>query len=390
VSNLHCPDLTIYDNNLARAVASPNPIGTPITVIGSPQSLTASATGGSGTYSLPYALWTLEGFDPTLAANAPQSLIKTYSFSDTGGSSTQLSSTDLQSAALPTFYWLQSSNGVINSLPNLPSIDNVALVTGTTSTVVTASMLRNDNEELAKDYATAGYSVDGPNATAFTAKLGAAQYGQYHAVGVTPSYSKGTVVALPATAGFLPLITGTMPLSSAGAVGMTQLVSGGIIVNDDAGMPDATYTIPPVNNVSDGCALAATYKEFLNLKAGQLINYATADAPDSFQPPPTQPSVTIPSYHFNDYFMFRPSGPNSIWVAISNLSWSWTEVMTLKGDGRDLGPSLLGGESYNYGTVSFSPQPTTSVVVANTSSALPIWTGQDMGVIPACAKLPNT
>jgi len=335
---------------------TPNPV--PTTVIGKHIKLKAQ-TIGTGTLNSPVWWGNSQTPDPTSA-------IKAYALSTPAAARTLLSSTDLSAASL-NFYWLQAGGGAVNlTYADNPSGSTYAL--------------------------NAFYLIEGPTFGSMDARTNPVQVGPYHA-GQGPQLSVGTVISLPTSGGIYwvhPTYTykATAPKDFDGYISITQILQSNYSQVPNP-LSTATPPAPPPSTGTaywlDACPLYTVLTNGdsgitrnLYVAKGAQVTYDTVDAPTNGLLTTTLNSQTQKD-NFIDYFMYRPSGAESIWVSFGKLTWFWSGTATRTGD-----PHVNGG----WVLATPTPTPMPSIVHGTVEQGeLPSW--PNVYEPGACAPLPS-
>lgn len=282
-----CPELEIVDLVKDSVVSAPKPRQD--TFIGRPMKLRMRQKAGTGTgqYTVIGSRWILFG---------DQAMVKSYDI--TTGTLTPLTGGDDLTSI--SYYYVISNNS------------------GEYPIVAEATLRRNDGA-ISVPRTTARYRAAGPSNIAMTTKT--------TTDGTTVGWWNPNVLALKfgdeaiAKVGIIFSFLATMPSGDNGYLSATQLVN---TAGDYVLAPGASPPLPqpPYNSNGtywlDSCPLygpAAPASMF-----GPTI-WAGIDSP--YQRLTSQLSVMSRSDAFKMFFMYRPSGPQSIWVPLGNVSWHW-------------------------------------------------------------------
>jgi hypothetical protein len=342
-----CPEAEIVDTLRANLVVS-SPASAQTTVIGRAVRLRVrrKAGTGTGTYTLTGGSWNGQG-----------SVVRNYDLQT--GQVTPLTPADLQDTLLGV-YWTTAS----------ASSGNV---------VQAAAMLLRDDGVRSQPRAKATFVAKAPTSVRLLAATQTVRVGVYDAPG-NIALSLGTQISRPSSSGMVFTFTATAPSEDQGGLAaMTQLIrTQSQYTRNPNGDPNAPI-FPSTNGAFwlDACPLypgvGFANGTFVQADAHGKLKYQADDAPASLLTPNF--NAVSRTDAFQAYFMYRPSGPESIWVPLGVLPWGWggTATRTITNpDTQNLwtGPT---GPSQSAGPSSLSasfPQWTTTLPGAQ-CSALP-------------------
>jgi hypothetical protein len=300
-----CPKIEIRDRTRSDTVVSEPSSNPPTqsTLIGKHMKLRVSAD--TTTYQLIYANWGLGFSDPA-------DLVKSYAL-ETGQLTAlnSLNGLDDPNGLTISYYYVVARNGYrINAEAKLT--------------------LRNNPDRVFYPEAGAKYDAKGPSVPTLVDPTMPVQVGLFDARGDT-ALSLGTTLSRPNSSGIHLIFTATAaPNDTNGYVAATQLIQVATdYVRNPAGNPNAVI-VPSTNGAYflDACSLyrgTPVGKNFVQAQGGNYT-YEADDAPASYLTEDFN-SVTRRD-DFKTFFMFRPSGSESIWVPIYLVPWSWGGTAT--------------------------------------------------------------
>jgi len=211
--------------------------------------------------------------------------VSDYAQSSSRATRTDLAAGDLDSATVD-YYYIAGGNRQVSVS---------ATVNGT---ALTASM---------------NYGVLAPTGVAMTSATGAVAVGNPGFPGSGLEFHYGT----NATPGIEWTLTCTAPAGGAGEIAGTQLVSG-----------DRTRTLTAGGTVetrSSGGAWqldnTVPYDTAVAIAAGASATWTSSDSPGT--PLTATWTRKTVDQDFRIYFMYKPSGADSIWVTLMRLGWDW-------------------------------------------------------------------
>lgn len=228
----------------------------------------------------------------------------------------------------------------------------------------------------------APYNIIGPSNISMTVQESSVQDSFWNLCCI--AMSLGTTLNLPSSAGIQFNFSATAPPGSDGNgyFAASQQVS----ENDSqVATPNFTPTPPPLDNNGtnvywrDGCALMTTQSDGsdgharnLYVAGAQPVTYITVDAPE-----PAFLSDALNQFTANEafktWFMYRPTGVNSIWVPLGEVRWHWQATANRTGPGVWASPSS-----------EVTPAP----IVDQPATHFPSWPDKFLG--PTCAPVPNS
>jgi hypothetical protein len=227
--------------------------------------------------------------------------------------------------------------------------------------------------------ATASYRAAGPSTVSLK--------GTMTAEGTTVGYWEPNILGLKlgdnmsdATAGIIFSFTATLPAGDNGYLAATQLVN---TVGDRTLAPNATPPFPdaPYNTNGDywldSCSLYGTPQRGPNM-FGPTVWF---DVDRPMQRLTSQLAMVSRADQFKIFMMYRPSGPQSIWVPLGNLAWRWNGKSIRTNLNSD---DILLREGWT------NPNPAASSVDAGQlSPVFPTWTAAIPYPQSACTPLPS-
>ena len=180
------------------------------------------------------------------------------------------------------------------------------------------------NVDGAPQSASVSFNVLAPTAVSFTGEQCATKLGPHFL------YPLG-VNAYDAATGHFGIqwnATCTAPAGGAGEIAITQLITRNF-TRTRAGV--AEHITSPAQVLDDG--LGIQYSGPQPIAAGAsatLSGNAYSDSPGSGQ---LTADITVINCNdqFIDFFMYKPSKPNAIWVTLSRMTWSWSGAATKAG-----------------------------------------------------------
>jgi hypothetical protein len=259
-------------------------------------------------------------------------------------------------AATIQFYWISGNNATAAPFPVTQDVTRGSPVV-----------------EEANPSSSVSYIVHTPGSPEPLATYQPTQYGPYK-TGVT-ALSSGTLLSPPSSLGLILNFLATSPAAITGYSGGGYFSASQVIVSLTGPHPSP----PPVPPAADGCPVFTTMysggtyvngpvKEFW---PGTNVTINAVDAPDTTAEPNDNSSFTYAT-GFLDYFIYRPTGKNAIWVTISTLGWSYGGTLTANGSGVVTASALINSSS--------------STPLA-TATALPYWTS--INGTSQCPTLPT-
>lgn len=280
--------------------------------------------GGTGTYTVKSTTWT-----------NPENVESSYTLGATPVPLPQDTGTTMQ------FYWDAGNNTLLNTFS------------------VTQDVTRSVEEALPTSSLT--YLVLTPNAPSEPANYQPTQYGLYKP-GVPTNYlSSGTELSPPGSLGIEIAFTATAPPAITGYKGGGYFTASQIITSIAGPHTTPAPSVP----AADACPLFTSqysgggYGPGPPLKAyaaGAVVQVSAIDAPGTSLIPTDGSSFTI-STGFVDYFIFRPTGANAVWVSLGTLSWSFGGTLTTS----------------SSGVVTMTNPINSSSSSASSSTAQPVW-----------------
>ncbi len=222
----------------------------------------------------------------------PGQTVKSYTQSIGAATKTDLSVADLQAVDVD-FYWIAGGN------------QNVQVAATVAGAVLTASVQ---------------FNVLAPTGVSFTGEQSETTLGPHFLwpLGLN-AYNAAT-----GHFGVQWNASCTAPAGGKGQIAITQLITRNFTTTI-AGV--AQHMISPAQVLDDG--LGIQYSGPQPIAAGAaatLTGNSYADSPSAR----ILPGMTVLncSDQFTDFFMYKPSTPNSIWVTLSRLTWSWNGAAT--------------------------------------------------------------
>jgi hypothetical protein len=346
-----CPEIEIVDLIKGPDVVVSAPQPRQDTYVGRPMRLRMrqkAGTGGSRTYTMIAGSWILYGDQ--------QSVVKSYDI--TSGTLTPLTAPeDLNTMA---WYYVISNN------------------TGEYPILAEATLESADGASFGPR-ATASYRAAGPSNVTLTGKM--------TPEGPTVGYWKPNILGLKLgdavsdpTAGIIFSFAAALPAGDNGYLSATQLVN---TFGDRTVAPGATPPLPtPPYNTNgsywlDSCPLYGPPERGPNM-FGPTV-WLGIDAP--MQPLTSQLAMVSRSDEFKIFMMYRPSGPQSIWVPLGNLAWRWNGKTIRTSSNSD---DILLREGWT------KPSPAASSADSGQlSSEFPTWTARIPYDQTQCAVLPT-
>jgi hypothetical protein len=280
-----CPELEIVDLVKDSVVSAPKPRQD--TFIGRPMKLRVRHKAGTGTgqYTLVDGMWTLYG-----------QVVKSYDIST--GVLTPLTGPDANNSL--SYYYVVSNN--TSEYP-----------------IQVEAVLQRSDGALSSPRTSARYRAAGPS----TIRMVTTPNPEGPSVG----WWNPNILALkygnefPAPVGIIFSFSAVMPNGDNGYLAATQLVN---TVGAYTVAPGATPPLPePPYNTNgtywlDSCPLYGPASQ--SMMFGPTV-WADADSP--YAALTSQLATVSRSDAFRMFFMYRPSGSESIWVPLGNLSWRW-------------------------------------------------------------------
>lgn len=259
----------------------------------------------------------------------PGQRIKNYTQSASAGTRTNLSAADLQSANI-NFYWIAGGNQLIQ-------------VSATVKGVRVSASVR--------------YNVLAPSGLSMTSTTGTVAVSNpgFPRAGLEIHFGSTTVPGITWT------FTATAPAGGGGQIAGTQLINvlrtqttnGGVLQRFSSGGAFVLdNTVPYVPGVPISASSAATW--------------TSSDSPGTPLTPAFNQSTANDAFRM--YFMYKPTGADSIWVTIGRLDWHWA------GQTIRTGPPAANAWQPPTG-VSNSTNPSGSA-----STELPVWTANFTGI----------
>lgn len=351
-----CPEIQVINSVTQVILSSPAP--TPMSVIGkrNPLAVVWASGSGTGTYNLSNPSWNIHG-----------EIVGGYDFAD---GATPIPANPTPSSSTIAFYWIEGNDWKVH---------------------VAATLVRQDGLEQAAPTADAYFHVEAPAFTLMKADTTAVQVGQYVQTQGDVELSFGTVLNLPTSAGIQALATDTYKASAPtdydGYISATQLVQSNTTESPNPQSSESPPP-PPQNTGSqywlDTCNLFTTEpngdpgtNRNLYIGAAQPVVYETVDAPNEGLLGQSLDSQ-IENDSFIDDFMWRPTGPDAIWVGFGQLTWFWSGTASRTGN-----PNVNGG--WVLATSSNSSSPVVGTHEAGTMPSWPHVYNPDSGT---CAPLP--
>lgn len=270
-----CPALQIIDRKTGAVVS-----GTTITrIVGQKIELAVQAQPAA---TLSNIQWTVGG-----------TTVKTYTQSVASATKTVLAASDLQTANLD-FYWIAGGNTTVSVTATSPGCSLSANVS---------------------------VHVLAPTGVSFTGEQCPTILGPHflYALGVN-AYNAAT-----AHFGIQWNATCTAPAGGAGAIAITQLITRNFTRTRGG---TAEHITSPAQVLDDGLGIQYSGSQPINDgAAATLSGNSYSDSPGSGQ---LTPDITVVncSDQFTDFFMYQPTGGDSIWVTLSRLTWSWSGTAT--------------------------------------------------------------
>lgn len=342
-----CPEVEIVDTLRANAVVSaPAPVQT--TVIGKAVRLRVRHKAGTGTgqYTLQAGSWNGEG-----------SVVKKYDLSS--GVLTSLTTADLQDTLL-SLYWTTAS-------------DNKGNV------VKAAGLLLRDDGVRSQPRAQTTVVAKAPTSIRLSATTQPVRVGTY--VSGTIALSLGSLLSRPTSSGIAFTFTATEPSQDQGGyVAATQLVrSESQYTRNPNGDPTAGM-FPSTGGTFwlDACPLypgvGFANGTFVQADGHGKFKYQADDAPGTILS--RDFNAVTRTDAFQSFFMYRPSGAESIWVPLGVLPWGWGGTATRTIANPDVGNSWTGPTNASQ-----------SVGSSSLAAPFPTWTLTLPG--PGCSALPT-
>lgn len=254
------------------------------------------------------------------------------------------------------FYWYAGSNTTLNTFS------------------VTQDVTSSVEEALPTSNLT--YLVLTPSAPSEPATYQSTQYGPYVPGNQTNYLSSGTLLSPPGSLGIQIAFTAKAPPAITGYKGGGYFTASQIISSLVGPHSSPSPSVP----AADGCPLfttqysGGTFGPGPALKAyaaGAVAQVTALDAPATIQKPTNGNSFTT-STGFVDYFIFRPTGTNAIWVSLGTLSWSFGGTLTTS----------------SSGVTTMTNPINSSSGVASSSATQPIWSSI-FSPSPTCATPPT-
>ncbi|MBV8170919.1 MAG: hypothetical protein JO219_03200 [Candidatus Eremiobacteraeota bacterium] len=342
----NCPVLDVTDMDLNKVVSGTPPPSPTKWVVGLKKNLSVAIRPGSGTgsYNVINLSWT-----------PPPNAYESYNFgANTTTAPVVLSYTDLVSSPFG-FYWISGDN--LN--PQQFGVNEF--------------VQRTDGLETASVTTLLSYLVMTPSSVNLGASYSATQFGVFEANGAK-AVSSGTILNLPTSAGIDTAFTATAPQAITGYMGGGYTGAGYFAASQVlvSSSPAPTATPP----LADACAIFSTNASrqanpVAKVAAGSTVTWHALDAPAQFTLPASGHSLTYGD-SFVDYFIFRPTGKNAIWVTLGTLSWSWGATIT-----------------NNAGKYTLSNVTNSSQATSSTSTNEPTWNAIYNGGSFVCATLPS-
>jgi hypothetical protein len=336
-----CPILDVTDTDLNKIVSGTPPPSPTDWVVGLQKNLSAAIRVGSGSGSYPTVVsttWT-----------KPAHAVASYNF----GANKTTAPAALTALSSPTlqFYWDAGNNTTSDRFK------------------VTQQVTRSDGLETANVSTTLSYLVLTPSDVNLGASYSPTQYGKYNAAG-NNAVSSGTQLDLPKSAGIDTAFAATAPNAIPGYAGGGYFAASQVLVSSTPA-PGAT---PPV---ADGCAIFSTNASLqpnpvVKVGAGAGVTWNALDAPAQFGVPASGNSLTYGD-SFVDYFIYRPTGKQAIWVTLGTLSWGWGATITNNGG------------AYTLSNIENSMDK----AITSTSTTEPKWTSIFNPGDAPCASLPS-
>jgi hypothetical protein len=263
---------------------------------------------GTGTYTLVAGSWALYG--------GPEAFVKSYDIST--GVKTPL--TETEDLSTISYYYVVADNN------------------GEYPIIADATLQRNDGSTSAPR-ATARYRAAGPTGVTLGSVLtpNGPSVGYFYSPTTVPNrlgLMLGDAVS-DLTHGISYIFTATMPSGDNGYLAGTQLVKtvGSFTLSPTASPP---FPRPPANTNGsywlDGCPIygAATQAGIAGLTLWTDWDSPISDLTSKLVAASRDDAFRI-------FLMYRPTGPQSIWVPLGNLSWSWRgNTVRLNSDGEDI------------------------------------------------------
>jgi hypothetical protein len=335
----NCPFLDVTDEDVNQVVSGSPPPQTDW-VVGLRKTLKVGvhSGSGSGSYSATATSW-----------SAPANAVKSYDF----GANTTNAPTPLTALSSPQlrFYWQKGNNSSANKFN------------------VQQELILSDMMETAVPLVGVAYLVNTPGGISVGATYSVTQVGKYNPAGST-AVSSGTALNYPSSAGIELDFKATAPSAIPGYAGGGDFAASQVILSSH----DTTSTLP----AADGCALYTVDTSGGNgtgrnlfASGGQSVKYNAIDAPAEFGLPASGKEITYGD-SFIDYFVYRPSGTNAIWVSLGSLSWAWGATVTNNGG------------TYVLTNVTNSNQATKSY-----STTEPVWKSINAPLGSGCHSLPT-
>ena len=335
-----CPTLDVTDTDLNKVVSGTPPPSPTDWIVGLQKNLSAAIRAGSGSGSYPTVVST--------SWTKPAHAVASYNFgankTTAPAALTMLSSPTLQ------FYWDAGNN------------------TNPDKFKVTQQVVRSDGQETATVTTSLSYLVLTPSDVVLGVSYSPTQYGVYNSSG-NKAVSSGTQLNLPTSAGIDTAFTATAPNAIPGYAGGGYFAASQILVS-------STPAPGPTPPVADGCAIFSANgspqpNPVVKIGAGANVNWSALDAPAQFTLPAPGQAFTYGD-SFVDYFIYRPTGKQAIWVALGTLSWGWGATITNNSG------------TYALTNVTNSNQATTSA-----STTEPKWNSIFNPGDATCASLPT-
>lgn len=351
-----CPEIEIVDLTKGADVVVSAPQPRQDTYIGRPMRLRMrqkAGTGGARAYTMVAGAWTLYG--------GQQTTVKSYDIST--GTLTPL--TEPEDINTMSWYYVVSNND------------------GEYPILAEATLSSTDGADFGPR-ATASYRPAGPTGISLTSRTTpeGPTVGPYFTIDdVALSFGRelgGTPVAgINAAAGISWSFFATLPAGDNGYMSATQIVN---TVTTFTVRPGATpVPDPPITTNGaywlDGCSL---YSDPVR-GGGAPVPVSWLDNDSPYFILTSQYAAVSRTDNFRIFLMYRPSGPESIWIPLGNLAWNWGASTQWTAD-----PGLFRQGWQAPANPVWTPNPTGAV-----SSEFPTWSG----VVPfrggQCTTLPT-